>query len=302
MSKHSALSVLIPIFNFPVLSLVKTLHQQAKRLELEFEILCYDDGSTDGATKELNNKLADLAGVVYKEFKQNKGRSQIRNLLAKESKYENLLFIDSDSRIVNNDFLQIYMEAAKECEVVAGGTVYIQQPQKEFSLRYYYGKSREELSAEERSRDPYKNLCLNNTLIRKKLFVNHLLDENILKYGHEDTKFALSLKKSMVNICHIDNAVEHIGLEENAVFLSKTKDGVANFLYLSNEGIVNRTKLYRSFKLLQATGLSKLFIYLWNLGEKPLMKNLHSSHPSIFLFDLYKLQLLLKLNKGNRNI
>lgn len=301
MNKLPGLSILIPIYNFEVFTLVEDLRNQAEKLGLQFEILCYDDASDNMEIKQSNKRVQEFAEVVYKTFQQNKGRSQIRNRLAKESKFDLLLFIDSDSRILKPDFIEKYLRAVNECDVVAGGTVYEHKPSDDYSLRYKYGKRREQLTASERNADPYKNISLNNLLLHKQVFLQHLLDENMLKYGHEDTKFALSLKNSGVKICHIENPVEHIGLEENAVFLAKTEDGVANFFYLIKQGVVQDTKLYKAYIFLQKTKLSKLFLMCYRFFANSLMKNLLSMNPSLFLFDLYKLKLLIQYSKKGKD-
>ena len=297
MNSFPGLSILIPIYNFDVLALVKELQKQVSGLGIEYEIRCYDDASDAAELKEGNRKLDEIEGVVYTEFKENKGRSMIRNLLAQESNYDLLLFIDSDSKIVDDTFIEKYLHAANDCDVVAGGTTYSDEHSDMYSLRLKYGKQREELNASSRSEKPYSNISLNNLLIHKQVFLKHLLDEQILKYGHEDTKFAFSLKQAEVNICHIDNPVEHIGLEENAVFLSKTEDGVANFLYLIKQGYVQETKLFKAYRLLQKLKLSGLFLAGFALYRKTLQKNLLSASPNLLLFDLYKLQLLIRFSR-----
>lgn len=299
MHSHSGLSILIPIYDFELLSLVYDLQHQATQLNIPFEILCYDDASSMQSIKQSNRKIKRLDHVIYKEFQQNKGRSRIRNEMARDCKFDLLLFIDSDSLLLSDDFIKKYLEKASECQVLAGGTVYTKMPSEKYSLRYKYGKEREELPASVRRKEPYKNLSLNNLMLHKKVFLQHLLDENILGYGHEDTKFALSLKQSGIKICHIDNPVEHIGLEENAVFLAKTEDGIANFFYLIKQGFVQQTKLYKAYIFLQKTRLSLIFLLFYKVFDNALMKNLLSANPSIFLFDLYKLKLLIEYSREN---
>lgn len=144
MSSLPGLSILIPIYNFNVVALVSSLHQQIVQLGVEFEICCYDDASDDEVSKQENQKLLEFKNVIYKKFAENIGRSQIRNLLAKDGKYDLLLFIDSDSLVKDVSFVEKYLRVADECEVVAGGTVYSEGFSDEFSLRLKYGRKREQ--------------------------------------------------------------------------------------------------------------------------------------------------------------
>ena len=88
------LSILIPTYNYDITHLVYELHKQATKAKIDFEIICFDDGSKS----EINSKNDSINQLNYSKFKElplNIGRSAIRNLLAKEGQYENLLFIDA---------------------------------------------------------------------------------------------------------------------------------------------------------------------------------------------------------------
>ena len=92
------ISILIPIYNFAVKELVSELSRQAQELNLDFEILCIDDNSKSKYIK-LNKDIEKIYGVNYKLNKKNIGRSAIRNVLTKQSKYDYLLFLDCDVQI-----------------------------------------------------------------------------------------------------------------------------------------------------------------------------------------------------------
>ena len=95
------ISILIPIYNFAVKELVSKLSRQAQDLNIDFEILCIDDNSKSKYIN-LNKDLEKINGVIYKINKKNIGRSAIRNLLTKQSKYDYLLFLDCDVKIKDN--------------------------------------------------------------------------------------------------------------------------------------------------------------------------------------------------------
>jgi hypothetical protein len=300
MPDPSSLSILIPIYNHDVRQLTEMLLEQAEQLNMPFEILCFDDGSTS-FFKNINKEIGKRKNTTYLELPQNIGRSRIRNRLALASKFNHLLFLDCDSGIVKNDFLKNYLAHCGEEKVVVGGTIYKDKAPKEFSLRWKFGKAREERSAKIRSLSPFQSITINNLLIDRITYLKHKLDENIIIYGHEDTKFGYALKKSNVSIEHIDNPVEHCGLETNQAFLDKTKEGIKNFYKLINEGYGRDTKLYKSYKRVSISPFKQIFFIFYNLRRSSIHKDLLSEHPSLFNFDLFKLMLLLEeAEKGKR--
>ena len=116
----NSLSILIPTYNNVCFELVKTLQAQAALLsDFEYEILVADDGSTDLSTITTNRKINEIENCRYIEREKNVGRSAIRNFLAKEAKYEWLLFIDSDLHIDNTDFVKKYSLA--EGKIIVDG-------------------------------------------------------------------------------------------------------------------------------------------------------------------------------------
>ena len=92
------ISILIPIYNRKVTKLVETLFDQCVDLNIEFEILCYDDCSQEKYRSE-NRVLGQKMGVSYMDLSTNLGRSKIRNWLGKNARFEYLIFLDCDSLI-----------------------------------------------------------------------------------------------------------------------------------------------------------------------------------------------------------
>lgn len=293
MSESITVSILIPVYNYRIYQLVKSLFNQATSLLLPFEILCFDDGSTITEFKKNNSKVSELDGVKYLELNENIGRSRIRNKLAQEAQYDFLLFIDCDSKIISESYLKNYIESVKTNPVILGGTVYTQSSNPECSLRLKYGKQREQKSALLRMKQPYHYINLNNLFIKKEIYLQNRLDEKISTYGHEDTKFGYSLKEKKIPVFHIDNPVDHCGLESNAVFINKTKEGIKNFYNITLEGYGRDTKLFKTYFFIKNLRLSILFNLYYTFLQEKIDRNLLSSNPSLFYFDLFKLRTLL---------
>jgi GT2 family glycosyltransferase len=293
MSKIQEISILIPVYNNDVRVLVKTLSQQAQALQLTFEILCFDDASTNSTIKEINKSTAEIPGVTYKELPFNIGRSKIRNLLAKEAQFENLLFLDSDSAIDNPSFLNNYLPYFSK-EVVIGGRKYSPYFAQDYSLHYKVGLAKETRVLNKLSQNESLGFMSNNFLIPKSIYLKIGMDESLSGYGHEDTKFGYQLEKYKISIIHIDNPIIHEGLDNNEDFISKTIEGVKNFYKITLEGYGHETKLFKTFKVIKTLHLKPVFILFYKVLSRKINKNLRSKNPSLFFFDLLKLKTLLE--------
>jgi glycosyltransferase involved in cell wall biosynthesis len=283
--KPQMLSILIPIFNFDIRPLVADLHGQCEASGIGYEIICFDDGSTP-KFKQMNQEIWKLPNVIYRDMPQNLGRSAIRNALGKAARFDYLLFMDCDSKVVSNDFVKKYagftrigfntwiprdesalasLEDSTEASprpgvpnaLVYGGRCYDKTPPNDASLyfHWYYGRHREQTNAAERSRSPYHGFMTNNFMVPKSIFLDILFDESLRQYGHEDTLFGLELMKRNVPILHIDNPLEHIGLESVEVFLRKTDKGIENLAFLYEQGKPIQTKLLKSWQRIHELGI-----------------------------------------------
>src|SRR5687768_13085086 len=107
------ISVCIPVYNYNVVELVQDLSRQLDVLQAGGEILVFEDGSNP-ACQLPNNVLTAIPHVYYRVGPQNTGRIGVRNLLAEASNFPWLLFIDGDSKMINEGFLHNYCSAVKE--------------------------------------------------------------------------------------------------------------------------------------------------------------------------------------------
>ncbi|MEM9849137.1 MAG: glycosyltransferase, partial [Bacteroidota bacterium] len=142
------LSILLPIYNFNCLPLVTDLLQQCEAAQIIFEIIALEDASTQYLAQ--NSRIKKLSKhITYERLSQNIGRSSIRNLLAEKAKYEYLLFLDCDSAVVNNQYIQNYIKALNSNQLLYGGRVYrAQAPEnKQLILHWKFGKYREQIPA-----------------------------------------------------------------------------------------------------------------------------------------------------------
>lgn len=289
------LSILIPIYNFDVQKLVQTLHQQASLSNILFEIVCLDDGSQD-YFKAANKQILAHSNVRYIEAKENMGRSKIRNELSKLAVYDYLLYMDCDSMPINEHYIQNYITHLNPNSLLYGGRVYAAKAplEKDLYFHWYYGTAREVTSATLRANFPYQSFMTNNFLIPKAIFQQIYFDEQLTQYGHEDTLFGIELKKRGISILHLNNPLEHIGLETAAVFVEKTQKAIQNLYALQlTYDLGQDIKLLRVYQKLKTWKLHYLFWLGYKLFAGILIRNIRSKRPILKAFDLYKLGYLI---------
>lgn len=297
------LSILIPLYNFDCYSLVEALSQQAQNIDAIYEILVMDDCSTHSFDQ--NQKIAQLPNCRFIRLSENVGRAEIRNRLAAMAKYDYLLFLDCDSAVISNKFIERYISFCNEKDiVVCGGRVYESHPPKDKNLflHWYYGSKREVISVDERQKNPYRSFMSNNFLISKSLFDKILFNEKIRTYGHEDSLFGYEIKKRNVTVYHIDNPLMHVGLEPANRILEKEKESVGNLILICNnlvgdEELAADIKLLRYALLIKKLHLCGIISILHRSLHRSIEANVLSDKPSLFLLDVYKLGHLCSLQK-----
>ncbi len=292
------LSVLIPVYNFDVRAFIANLAEQLTLIPMDCEIIVADDFS-NLHTREVNKQIEKIHYVRYIELPENYGRAKIRNFLAREAKFDYLLFCDCDSAIVSTSFIKRYVDICSSHKVICGGRLYDETPPENTNklLHWRYGVKREQTTANVRNMHPNQSFMTNNFVIRKDVLLSINFDENLKQYGHEDTLFGFELKKQNITIHHIDNQLIHVDIEDASAFLEKTKHAISNLLSIYHH-IDNKQELNTDVKLLSYHAkivkfrLNKPFACLFNLVKSRLEKNILGKSPSLLLFDLYKLGLL----------
>ncbi|WP_163516610.1 glycosyltransferase family 2 protein [Gelidibacter japonicus] len=293
------ISVLIPVYNYNIIPLVKDLHRQLTEAGIVFEILAHDDGSTNQAIIESNQSINNLEYTSYHILNQNIGRSAVRNLLAKDASFEWLLFLDADVLPKNRNFIPKYLRSIKvNSEVIYGGILYSEEkPDQTNLLRWIYGNKREVLSSEERNKNTYIAFLTLNFLIHKSVFSKVSFNENIPNLRHEDTLFSYNLKLKNINVEHIENPTYHLGLEDSKQFLKKSMESVDALFLLLKQGLIpeDYTKISRIFFKLKRLGLHYVLAIIYKLFRNNFKRNLLSSKPSLFIFDFCRLGYLCTL-------
>jgi glycosyltransferase involved in cell wall biosynthesis len=297
------ISVLVPLYNYNAYPLAKEIVNQALKLNIEFEFICIDDASKSPLNLE-NEKINSLANATFIAQKNNAGHRANRNNLAAMAKYKNLLFIDGDSVIISEDYIKNYVKNISDTNhIIYGGRVHpktITSANKK--LRWKYGLQIEDKLAKVRNKNPYKSLMFHNTLIKKEQFNNIKFDNALTDYGHDDTVFSYKVSLAKLNVKHIDNQVEHGDIDDNNIFLKKTREGILNLHKIYNEEIISveHVRLLNFYSKLKSLGLTFLFNIIFKLFHRPIEMQLLSKNPSLLLFTFYKLSYLCYLDSKNK--
>lgn len=297
---QTMISVLIPLYNHKVTDLIDSLIKLLKSDTKQFEILIGDD-SEHALSDEILDKWKDYP-LSYFHNEIPLGRSANRNMLAEKSINECLIFLDCDGVIPDLQFISKYIQEFDGSSVVCGGTIYQKsKPQiKEQILRWTYGVNREVYSADQRTRNPYNSFSSFNFCIPSAIFKTVLFDEKIKEYGHEDTLFGFELKNKGIRVKHIDNPMIHTGLESTMLFIQKTEKSIDGLAAISMReripsGFLEGNTLWRAFLRSKSLGLNSFLKVFFPFIKNFALVSLKSRYPNLYLFDIYKLAYLSKI-------
>lgn len=293
---YSLITFLIPTYNYICTRLVRDLQAQASELKssagssFDYEIIVGDDGSTSYETVLENREINDLPGCRYVEHAGNVGRAFIRNWLISMAHYRWVVLIDSDAEVCTTDFVSRYWEHRCDADVVCGTLRNLAGSCKRgCELRYRY-EQKAERWRNRRTYDnsPYLRLSTFNVMLNLDRLGDLRLDTRCSEYGYEDSLLGLTLRERGLTIKHIDNPLIHTGIDTNASFLSKTEAAMRTLHRL--EGLMQEyagtSRVYNALRLVH---LDSAFRACFQLVRPLILLNLKGRHPSIKLFQLYKL-------------
>ena len=294
------LSILIPTKDYVCTRLIKELVKQATAIQdLIFEVIVADDGSESKETIIENKIINQFPHCKYIIRETNVGRSSIRNFLASQAQYPQLLFLDSDVYLPTPLFLRQYIEIIDSASVVYGGTINDNNKNKwKGNLRYKYEKTSESKhDLQHRRASPYRSFCTPNFLINKKVILNHPFDESIKAYGYEDVILGRTLEQHGIIIQHIDNPILICEFEDNKTYLNKIKTALTTLVYNQNK-VQKHSQLVVAMNLIKRLHLTDVVSSFFLLAQNKIEKQLiYSKNPSLLLLKLYKVGFFISIQK-----
>ena len=255
------LSVLIPFLNHNPGRLIDALDREADRLAGAVELVLLDDGTGDD---ELSHAVAAAVEALrlparLVQLFANEGRSKGRNRLARHSRAEHLLFLDSDMLPDAPDFLQRYLalvDAERPAVAVGGFSLAQIDPWPEHRLHCRLAERSDCAPAAVRSRHPAKYVFTSNLLVRRDVFESEPFDETFVGWGWEDVEWGVRVAR-VHQIVHLDNPATHLGLDSPGMIAQKYEQSAANFgrILEAHPDVVRRYPTYRLGRLLKLTPL-----------------------------------------------
>lgn len=303
------LSILIPTYNYVCAHLVCDLQKQCEEAQalwgddFKYEIIVADDGSTDGATIGKNAVIDYLPNCRYEIRDENLGRAHVCNWLFSQARYDWALLIDCDAEVISDVFIQRYYQAiTTDSDIIVGGiaTPASAEPGCELRLRYEQAAERNR-TLEVRRAQPAAAFSTFNVLIRRNVLEQLRFDERCTEYGYEDALFGIEAERCGFNILHIDNPLQHNGINDNASFL-RNSEAALRMLRRLGPPMTDRARVAcaaRHFEgsLLRYITLRPLLILLYKMSRPLLRRNLISRHPNLKVFAFYKLGYYLSLTR-----
>lgn len=289
------LSVLIPVFNRDVTLLVSSVASLLTKEKIASEIILLDDAS-ELSYHHNNEKLTEQDFILYSRNESNCGRTVTRKLLAAQARYEYLLFLDCDVKVISPDFIANFHTQMKEgVDVCSGGLVYeeTEPDQNKFKLHWRYGTFRESVQ---------RVFLSSNFLIKKNVFTAMDFKAPLNQYGHEDTLWGIELKKKGMQARFIENPVRHEGVEEFDTYIKKSLLAVENLLVLEKlvgeKELASHVKLYDVYKKLNRYKITGLVALTEKWYHSSIVKNLGSYDPSLKYFDWMRLAHFIRLKRA----
>lgn len=121
MNESVKVSVIIPVYNAENF-ISRCLDSVLKNTFSDYEILLFDDGSTDGSWKILQTYAEKYPEKIQAFHQKNQGVAKTRNAGIARAKGEYILFIDNDDW-VDSDYLETFVHAIEKenADIVIGG-------------------------------------------------------------------------------------------------------------------------------------------------------------------------------------
>ena len=302
------LSIIIPTFNDDCSHLVCDLQKQCEEMQamhedFAYEILVGDDHSTDSEVAAHNAVVEYLPECRYIEYEENVGRALHRNRLIEESRYDWVLIIDADAEVIDDDFIIKYWLAQKtspEGDIFVGGltTPAVAAPGCELRHRYET-EVQGRRTLEVRRENPAANFSTFNFMARRCVLNAVRFDTRCKAYGYEDALFGIEAAQRGYKILHIDNPLQHNGINDSAAFLRNSETALQTLATLGPP-MTDHARVARMAKKMERLHLAAILRGFFSLLAPLLRSNLLSRKPSLKIFAYYKLGYYLTLKQAKK--
>lgn len=295
------LSILIPVYNDDATSLVESFHTQASAIDgLRFEIVLFDDGSTNTELVASNKSLERLAGVRFVASQHHSCRAAMRNDMISQARFAWCVMVDARLTLLHPDFVRRYLESGiQKAEAVCGGVCVCGGTEEDelyrTNLRFRYEKFEERNhSVAARQRAPYQSFRTTNIFFHRGVFERTRYDERVKGYGYEDVLLGKAFEESNVVVRHIDNPVAYVRFEANELYLAKLEEALRT-LHCFAVDLQGYSPLLQVARRLDSLCMRRA-VCLWHRAFGALERHvLCGRHPRLIVLKLYKLGYYMSL-------
>lgn len=254
-STEPVIDICVPTFRDDPSRLIRDLSKLDQAADCRLTI--YDDGSGDtNLTERVRSALSAYPGPSrLMTASQNMGRSAGRNALIEAATADWILLIDADMAPDAASFLSGYIEttaAAEGPELVCGGFSLAQaKSNRATALHAAQSRTSEVVDAKIRTENPGRYVFTSNILAHREILETIAFDDGFVGWGWEDVDWGLRVAERFP-VRHIDNTATHLGLDADAVLLSKYSRSAGNFARLAarHPGVMHQTPLYKMARMI----------------------------------------------------
>jgi glycosyltransferase involved in cell wall biosynthesis len=234
---NKTVSVIVPVYNTAAY-LEKCLQSICKQTYSNLEIICIDDGSTDGSSK-ITDSFAKIDSRFIVVHKENGGESNARNIGLELATGDYIAFVDCDDWIEPKMYEKLVEKMENtECDLVASG-YFFDTDSSSYKVKneskvtdQIFGK--EELYSYVFKRDFYKGFPM---YLWCKLFKKNILYQNEKKINFNeslklggDAVFFIKVANQVKRACYLDEAFYHYYQRNTSTFHSKKLDILEDLL------------------------------------------------------------------------
>ena len=150
--------------------------------------------------------------------------------------------------------------------MIIGGCIYKEPENENFSLRYKFGKLREEINSNIRNKNPYKYISSCNFMCQRNVLIDVLSSIKTISYGN-DYIFGSLFKKMGIDVNHIDNPVLIDNIDENQIFIKKTHHALDNLISSYNNKIIKKhsISILKAYIILDSLLMKNIFVKITDL-------------------------------------
>ena len=221
----------------------------------ECTLLIFDDGSLDSdLTRQLTRQIQRYPGPARLiSARTNRGRSHARNRLLAFAETDWVLYLDSDMRPDDQDFLDRYLGSIDELSeptLVCGGfSLRHATPSAGTRLHAAQSETSECVPALVRKAAPGRYVFTSNLLVHRSILDEIEFDPAFTGWGWEDVDWGLRVAERYP-IHHIDNPATHLGLDSDQALIAKYAGSAENFARLieRHPDQMKDSRLYRLSK------------------------------------------------------